>query len=114
MPCAHKQDRALTAVAEEGQEEPADRIGHQDVAPPQPEGMHEADAEQHRHPSRVERDPVTTRGRPIHLDGEADPEERGEDRDELARTSQSTSACARRSGSHGHISDGSMYAATGH
>ena len=31
----------------------------------------------------------------------------------LPWTSQSTNACARRSGSHGHISDGSMYAAIG-
>ena len=47
--------------------------------------MHEADDEQHRHPSRVEGDTVMARGGTIHLDREADPEERREDRDELAR-----------------------------
>ena len=68
----------------EQEQEAADGVADQNVSPPQPERVREADQEEGRHPPGVERDAPMTRGRPIHLDGEADPEERGEKGDELA------------------------------
>ena len=84
MTCAQTRIARWLQVAEEQEQEAADRVGHQDVAPPQHERVREADDEQHRHPPRVEADALLPRGGAIHLDREADAEERREDRDELA------------------------------
>ena len=84
MTCAQRSTARWLQVPEERQEKAADRIGDEDVSPPQPEGMHDADEEESRHPAGVESHALMARGGAIHLDREANPEERREDRDELA------------------------------
>ena len=103
------EEGALRAAAEEHEEEAADGVGHQDVAPPQPERVHEADEHESRHAAARRTTTPWPRlaARSIWI-AKPTPKSVAKMVMNLPLTNQSTSAWAMRSGIQVHIRLGRM------